>query len=144
MLEWSGRLGAHAVIGVNVGVGVPNNFPPFQNHPLSGFPNVSMIASLNLGPGIEWTDIIYKIGDVSQIELDRTRAACLAMHNQDIEKFGREVLQAQQPCPCSLSQAFRDRRFIVASNRLRPLSTTSDCYIERFGNFEVQECCYSP
>jgi hypothetical protein len=139
MLEWSGPVD-HAVIGVNVGTGIQGNFPPFQNHPLSGLTAVPMIANLNLGRGIEWTDIIYKIGDVSQNELDRNRAECLAIYNQDIERFGRDVLQAQQPCPCSVSQAFRDQRFVISPNQLRPLTV---CYIERFRSFEVQECCYS-
>ena len=142
MLEWSGpSSGPHAVIGVNVGVGVPRNFPPFQNHPLSGRPAVPRVADLNLNSsGIEWTDIIYKIGDVSQSVLNVNRATCMAMYNQDIEEFGREVLQAQQPCPCTVSQARLDSRFIISPNQSRPLSM---CYIERFGEFMIQECCYS-
>ena len=140
MLGWSGRPGAHAVIGVNVGVGVPSNFPPFQNHPLSGRPEVPMVANFNLDRGIEWTDIIYKIGDISQNVLDGNRAACVELYNQDIEQFGREVLQAQQPCPCSAFQASLDRRFIISPNQFRPLSV---CFVERFRTFEVQECCYS-
>ena len=140
MLEWSGRSGEHAVIGVNVGVGVPSNFPPFQNHPLSGRPEVPMVANLNLNHGIEWTDIIYKIGDVSQNVLDGNRAACVELYNQDIEQFEREVLPAQQPCPCSASQASLDQRFTVSPNQSRPLSV---CYVERLRVLEVQECCYS-
>ena len=139
MLEWSGPLN-HAVIGVNVGTGVQGNFPPFQNHPLSGFPDVPMIASLNLGRGIEWTDIIYKIGDVSQNELDRNRAACLAMYNKDIAQFGRKVLPAVQPCPCSLFQVIFDQRFLF--NRFS-FDVPTICASELFGNFSVQECCYS-
>ena len=143
MLEWSGPFN-HAVIGVNVGTGIQGNFPPFQNHPLSGFPDVPMIASLNLGRGIEWTDIIYKIGDVSQNELDINRAACLAMYNQDIAQFGREVFPAFQPCPCSYSQVIFDRRFSVNQNRLS-FAVPTMCYSELFGSgsFSVQECCYS-
>ena len=153
MLEWSGRSGAHAVIGVNVGAGIQGNFPPFQNHPLSGSPQVSMVASLNLGHGIEWTDIIYKIGDVSQNELDRNRSACLAMYNEDITQFGLvvPVLPAflLQPCPCSVFQAIFDRRFFFnfLPNRFRTFAfdnpRPSLCFVQRFGSERIQECCYS-
>ena len=139
MLEWSGTLN-HAVIGVNVGSGIQGNFPAFQNHPLSGLSDVPMIANLSLGRGIEWTDIIYKIGDVSQIELDRNRSACLAMYNEDISQFGRVVSPAFPPCPCSIFQAFFDRRF--SFNRFS-FEVPTICFFERFGRFRVQECCYS-
>ena len=137
MLEWSGPLN-HAVIGVNVGTGIQGNFPPFQNHPLSGRPDVPMIANLNLGRGIEWTDIIYKIGDVSQNELDRNRATCVAMYNEDIAQFGCEVSPAPLPCPCSLSQVNLDQRFSFNQNR-----SSTICFFEFFGRFSIQECCYS-
>ena len=149
MLEWSGRPGAHAVIGVNVGTGIQGNFPPFQNHLLSGFLGVPMVASLNLDRGIEWTDIIYKIGDVSQNELDRNRAACLAMYNQDIAQFGQVVLPASQPCPCSLFQVIFDLRFSpnFSPNRFRTVSfdnpRPSICFFQLFGLERIQECCYS-
>ena len=137
MLEWSGP-SDDAVIGVNIGVGIPRNFPPFQNHPLSGRPEVPMVASLNLDRGIPWADIMYKIGDVSQNELDRNRAACLELYNQDIKQFGRmRVLPAPQPCPCSLFQALRDQRFTLSPIQFRP---SIMCFVKRFGPF--QECCY--
>jgi hypothetical protein len=143
MLEWSGPVD-HAVIGVNVGTGIQGNFPPFQNHPLSGFPDVPMIASLSLGIGIEWMDIIYKIGDVSQNELDRNRAACLAIYNKDVAQFGHDIvvlstfLAFVAPCPCSLFQAFIDGRFSL--NRFNSIGI---CFFETFGFTGVQECCYS-
>ena len=149
MLEWSGRSGAHAVIGVNVGTGIQGNFPSFQNHPLSNLSDIPMVASLNLDRGIEWTDIIYKIGDVSQNELDRNRAACLAMYNQDIEQFRQVVLPAPQPCPCSWFQVIFDRRFSpnFSPNRFRTFSfdipRPSICYFQFFGSERIQECCYS-
>ena len=147
MLEWSGRPGAHAVIGVNVGTGIQGNFPPFQNHPLSGFSGVPMVASLNLNRGIEWTDIIYKIGDVSQNELDRNRAACLAMYNRDIAQFGQAVSPATQPCPCSFFQVFFDLRFSLNffPNRFDAIFSDSPsvCFYESLPSFILQECCYS-
>lgn len=150
MLEWSGRPFAHAVIGVNVGTGIQSNFPPFQNHPLSGSPEVPMVANLNLDRGVEWADIIYKIGDVSQNELDRSRSACVAMYAQDIRQFGPStVLPAPQPCPCSWFQVIRDQRFIpnFSPNRFRTFSFNlqrpSICYFQLFGFGSIQECCYS-
>lgn len=145
MLEWSGRSsGSHAAIGFNVGTGIQGNFPSFQNHPLSTSPDVSMIASFNLGRDIEWTDIIYKIGDVSQNELDRNRSICVANYNQDIQEFG--FTAAIRPCPCSLFQAIRDRRFILNffPNRLDAFFSDrpSLCFYEFF-QFPTQECCYS-
>jgi hypothetical protein len=141
MLEWSGPVD-HAVIGVNVGTGIQGNFPPFQNHPLSGLTAVPMIANLNLGRGIEWTDIIYKIGDVSQNELDRNRSACLAIYNKDIAQFGRMVTPAFPSCGCSLFQTFFDRRFVINQDRLL-VETPTLCFFEIFGFNSVQECCYS-
>ena len=148
MLEWSSTSssGAHAVIGVNVGNGIQGNFPPFQNHPLSGFPDVPMVASLNLDHGIEWTDIIYKIGDVSQNELDRNRAACVAVYAQDIQQFGRTLLTEPQPCPCSWFQVIRDGRFTFnfSPDRIHTFfNNESACYFQFFGFGRVQECCYS-
>jgi hypothetical protein len=139
MLEWSGPVD-HAVIGVNVGTGIQGNFPPFQNHPLSGLTAVPMIANLNLGRGIEWTDIIYKIGDVSQNELDRNRSACLEIYNEDVARFGQlaSIAAFVAPCPCSLFQLFFDRRFSL--NRFTSIGV---CIVETFGFINVQECCYS-
>ena len=145
MLEWSGRSsGPQAAIGFNVGTGIQGNFPSFQNHPLSTLPGVSMIASLNLGRGIEWTDIVYKIGDVSQNELDRNRSICVANYNQDIQEF--ELPATIRPCPCSLFQALRDRRFVLNffPNRFDAFFSDrpSVCFYE-FLRFPTQECCYS-
>lgn len=148
MLQWSGRSGAHAVIGVSVDEGVTGNFPPFQNHPLSGSPTVTSVASLNLDRGIEWTDVIYKIGDVTDNELDTNRSVCVALYVQDIGQFGSDPSLPRQPCPCSLFQAFRDRRFLFnfAPNRQQGFFSNVRpylCLFEFFGFSTTQECCYS-
>ena len=147
MLQWSGRPSAEAVIGVNVGVGIEGNFPPFQNQPLSGRSEVPTVACLNIDRGIVWTDVVFKIGDVSQNELDRNRAECVAIYVQDIQQFGLEVSPAPQPCPCTIFQAVRDRRFTVNFSPDRFRSFFSDrpsvCFFQLFGLREVQECCYS-
>ena len=145
MLQWSGRPSANAVIGVNVRVGVEGNFPPFQNHPLSGRSQVPMVACLNIDRGIEWSDIIYKIGDVSQNELDRNRSECIAMYNRDIQLFGSELVSPSfRSCPCTIFQAFFDRRFRINFNFGRFISgTPSFCYFQLFAFGRIQECCYS-
>ena len=139
MLQWSG-LFEHAVIGTNTGSGIEGNFPSFQNHPLSSLPQATMVACANMDRGIQWTDVIYKIGDVSGDVLERNRAECVAMYLQDIQRF-QERLQFGQPCPCSFFQAFRDTRF-----RLNRFSDESYlCYVQRFPTSfgQAQECCYS-
>ena len=139
MLQWSG-LPEHAVIGTNTGSGVEGNFPAFQNHPLSSLPEATMVACTNLNRGIQWSDVIYKIGDVSADVLQRNRAECVAMYLQDIERF-KEKFPIGLPCPCSSRQAFFDRRF-----RFLYIDLSSICYVQRFPNFmdtAAQKCCYS-
>lgn len=138
MLQWSG-LFEHAVIGVNVGSGVEGNFPSFQNHPLSGRPDITMVACTNQDRGIEWSDLIYKIGDVSDDALQQSRSECVTMYLRDIALFGNEFPVAQ-PCPCSIFQASFDQRFTVIRS-----STSVECYVQRFlfQNGLTQECCYS-
>ena len=144
-LQWSGLFERHAVIGVNIGLGIEGDFPPFQNHPLSGIPEVTMVACANQDNGIEWSDLIYKIGDVGGDELQRNRSACMSMYLQDIQQFG-EVFSfpSVRACPCSVFQAFRDRRFFF--NRMNSPGRSSLCLFQTFPfDFPgpVQECCYS-
>lgn len=140
MLQWSG-LFEHAVIGANVGSGIEDNFPAFQNHRLSSLPQVTMVACANQDRGIQWADLIYKIGDVSDDEAQRNRSECMAIYRRDIELFGNRFPPVQ-PCPCSISQAQRDRRFFF--NRIS--IDSAQCFAQRFPLFRTgaaQECCYS-
>lgn len=153
-LQWSGLFGQEAVIGVNVGVGIDGDFRPFENHPLSGLPQSTMVACTNVENGIEWSDVIYKIGDVTSDQQQQNRAECMSMYRQDIERFGpvsefpNSKLSNQLSCPCSLFQAAVDFRFRF--NFLLPSGRSSEtfCYFNRFiqlvsQRFVVQECCYS-
>lgn len=139
MLEWSG-LFEHAVIGVNVGLGIEGDFAPFQNHPLSGFREVTMVACTNQDRGVNWVDLIFKIGDVTGDELQRNRSRCMAAYLQDIERFGNEFLQ-QNPCPCTESQASLDPGYTL--NKMS--SRSSVCYFTSsiLVKDGAQECCYS-
>lgn len=136
MLQWSG-LYEHAVIGTNTGSGV--EFPAFQNHQLSSLPQVTMVACANLNRGIQWSDVIYKIGDVSGDALQRSRAECVAIYLQDIEHF-KEELPTGLPCPCSVFQANIERNF-----RRHDTDPSYTCFVQRFPSTtgSAQECCYS-
>ena len=140
MLEWSG-LADQAVIGVNVGFGIEGDFPPFQNHPLSGLEQVTMVACTNQDRGIDWVDVIYKIGNVSANELQRNRSLCMAAYLQDIEIFGVEFPELS-PCPCSESQAKLDPTYTLntMSSRSAVCYFTASIFIK---DTEAQECCYS-
>ena len=138
MLQWSGQ-SEHAVIGTNTGSGVEGNFPAFQNHQLSGLPQATMVACANMNRGIQWSDVIYKIGDVSDNVLQSNRAECVAMYLQDIERF-KEEFPIGLPCPCYMSQADVDQNF-----RSYYSDVSYSCYIQRFPNMSgaAQQCCYT-
>ena len=145
MLEWTG-LFEHAVIGYNVGEGVDDDFPRFDNYPLSGQPNVHLVACANRDRGVEWSNLVYKIGDISGDVVEESRAKCLRKYEDDIEIFGTNPISLAsfaRPCPCSAFQALRDRRFIFNFIAQPPSFTV--CFIQRFRSWRgaVQECCYS-
>lgn len=148
MLEWTG-LFHHAVIGYNVGEGVDNNFPRFENYGLSGQPNVNLVACSNREHGVKWSNLVYKIGDISGDVVQENRARCLAKYQEDVDTFGRRPFslassRSISSCPCSVFQAIFDRRFVV-NFIAQPPSSIALCMFQRFPgrNGAVQECCYS-
>jgi hypothetical protein len=146
MLEWTG-LFEHAVIGYNVGEGVADDFPRFDNYALSGQPNVHLVACTNRDRGVEWSNLVYKIGDISGDVIEENRARCLRKYEDDIEIFGTNPISLAsfaRPCPCSAFQALRDRRFVF-NFISQPPSFTTVCFVQRFRSRRgvVQECCYS-
>ena len=146
LLEWTG-LFEHAVIGYNVGEGVADEFPRFDNYILSGQPNVNLVACANRERGVEWSNLVYKIGDISGDVIQENRARCLKKYEDDIDIFGRNPISLAsfaRSCPCSAFQAIRDRRFTF-NFVAQPPSLTTVCFIQRFRSRGgvVQECCYS-
>ena len=146
MLEWTG-LFEHAVIGYSVGDGVADDFPRFDNYGLSGQPNVNLVACANRERGVEWSNLVYKIGDISGDVIQENRARCFARYQDDIGIFGTNLLpfvSAARSCPCSVFQALRDRRFVF-NIIAQPPSLTAYCFFQRFPSRGgvVQECCYS-
>lgn len=148
MLEWTG-LFEHAVIGYIVGEGIEDNFPRFDNYRLSGQPNVNLVACSNREHGVKWSNLVYKIGDISGDTVQENRAKCLAKYQEDVDTFGRRPLSISSSrsissCPCSVFQAFLDQRYVV-NFIAQPPSSTALCMFQRFPGRKgaVQECCYS-
>lgn len=148
MLGWTGLFN-NAVIGYNVGEGVDGSFPRFDNYGLSGQPNVNLVACLNEEFGVEWSSLVYKVGDISGDTVQENRAKCLAKYQKDIERFGMQpfslaMSRSVQSCPCSVFQALLDRRFVY-NFIAQPPSSKAFCFFQRFPSQSgaVQECCYS-
>ena len=140
LLEWSGMF-RFAVVGFNA-------FGEyFDNHQLSGFEVIGSIACEN-EPYSDFSNLVYEIslpGDVVQ----QLRVQCLKTHANDIERYTfPEIVNfaaIAQPCPCSIFQAFRDRRF-----RFAPSLDVSQgyCFYQTFPTLFIPEtvtqtCCYS-
>ena len=153
MLQWTGPpyTSSYSNVGYNIDGRTSRflSFPAFQNHRLSGLEEVRMLACVNSGNRIVWSNLVYLIGeatDTSQL----ARAECINSANRDFELF--RFPNYDIPCPCSFSQARRDNRYFYASNFLASITGDTSffsriCYLPRFppSRFspDVQLCCYS-
>jgi len=147
-LEWV-RIGSqYAVVGYNIGPEESTLFsPPFANHPLSTFDRIGDIACTNDPLRVDGSNLVYLVGNNSGIS-QRLRSDCIKRSNLDRQQFRNTFYD--RSCPCSYSQATRDRRYGYISDFLylrvgdvRFLD--SDCFIDRFPPFfgdSVQLCCY--
>lgn len=147
-LNWTGREGAYAAVGFSVDGNI-DDFQNFENHGLSRRREIRDISQTNVRFNRPWTNVIYRIG-VAVSEEQRARSRCISRVNEDRVTFSdglNSVFQAiLQPCPCSLFQAFRDRRF----GFFRGISFLGNnlCSFARFfrfagnGYFAGQRCCY--
>ena len=150
-MEWfsTGGHTLHSVIGYNTdqrsGSLLGDTLPSFQNYQLSGFPNLNILTCKNEERRVDWSNLVYLIGNATIADLGR--AECLKQVKRDNEEF-RSIV----PCPCSLNQAFRDNRYRYASSHLskitRDNSFSNDryCFVQNFPprSFEgTQLCCYS-
>lgn len=131
MMEWSG-LYRHATVGFNA------FGEHYFNHRLSGFSVVNTIACE--GPAdSEWNNVMYRLS-LSVDDVQQARATCRRTLFSDIEQFGAEIArQNSQPCPCTIWQAFRDRRFRFSFDSL----SSGYCFYERFNRGPLNLCCYS-
>ena len=146
MMEWSG-LYQHAVIGYNA------FGSPFENHPLSGTPDILTIACENR-PYTNWSNQVYQLPSISADEQQLLRRECMNLHSNDAtdQISIQTVAFTVQPCPCSLFQAFFDRRFAFDFSNTASRDFSSYCFIQRFPSFipnveqiqfARQLCCYS-
>ena len=133
-VEWAAGLGSYSTIGFySASDGI------FENHPLTGQPNVNMIAC---DPNPDINNVIYAIGTVNQQQL---RRECLEWFFSDLILFDDFLIasldQAARTCPCSSFQAQFDPRFRITFTP----SKTSICFVERFpiSALATRECCYS-
>ena len=137
LMEWSG-LFTHAVVGYN------SFGREFYNHPQSGSPGIIDIACENQERGTPWSNQILRLADARDL-IQQQRAQCTKQISEDIARFGNFPSTAAlfvQPCPCSIFQARRDRRFVSNFDIGLP---TNRCFNQRFPGFPLgsQLCCYS-
>jgi len=136
LLQWSG-LWRYPTIGYNA-AGVL-----FANDPLTARKEANQIDCPK-NSSSQYVNIVYKISaDPDTIE--QLRSQCLSWYLSDIKSYGsnEDILafsRSQIACPCTLRQAWWDRRFWRFTRK-----DDSFCFIERFRNVYggAQECCYS-
>ena len=142
-MEWSRSPDRHAVVGYNA-FGLQ-----FQNHPLSGTPDILTIACENQ-PYTNWSNQVYQLPSISPDEQQLLRRECMSLHSNDAtDRVSiQTVASIVQPCPCSIFQAFLDRRFAFDFSNTVSRDFLSFCFIQRFISrfnilFAGQLCCYS-
>ncbi len=145
----------YSVIGYNFDQRTVNSFnlPSFQNHRFSGSSNIKRIPLTFQSQGVQWANLVYLIGkDESPIQ--RSAAECVAMGNRDGNQFMERGVRVEQdlPCPWSVEQAFRDRRYVHAAAYLAEITgddrfLSRNCFVQVFrplrDNRGVHMCCYS-
>jgi hypothetical protein len=95
-------------------LGSTDTFQPFNNHGLSRTSDVGMVACNNTGFNRPWTNLITRIGvSVTRDQLDRSTCQKRVAQDQEIFPVDFRLFFAARPCPCSLFQAFRDRRYFI-------------------------------
>ena len=158
-LEWFGtgaQRNVYSVVGYNFDQRVASslsNIPSFQNHRLSGTPDVDGISDLNLRERVQWSNVIYHIGN-DVVTGIISFAECKSIETQDISLFSNLGVRLEQDlaCPCSINQAFQDKRYVYASRHLSTITGDSrfnsrNCFVQVFqpsiNNRGVHLCCYS-
>ena len=109
----------------------------YQNHPFSGLSIANNVAC----SGSQWNTLVYRLHLHADF-VQQKRAQCLQMYKEDEELFDNSYISfltsLAEPCPCSLRQAWRDRRFQIDwRNDLY-------CFYQRFFTLglSAQYCCY--
>ena len=131
LIEWAGRF-TFPTIGFNS----PSS-ATFINHPFTGQSNANEVACRD-------SNLLYQIG-VSQSVVVEQRRMCVEWYLSDIERYGQSIAffdDVISSCPCSLSQAFVDRRFFV-SFLVSQARFQTVCFLLRFSGGNDRECCYT-
>ena len=109
----------------------------YQNHPFSGLSIANNVACT----GLQLNTLVYRLHLHADF-VQQKRAQCLQMYKEDEDLFDNSYISIltslAEPCPCSLRQAWRDRRFQIDwRNDLY-------CFYQRFSilGFSTQYCCY--
>lgn len=147
LMGWSGEDdGSYATVGYNLN-------GAFENHPLSGSPEVGGIGCLSSGSNSniarrqssKWHNQLYTLPTVVD-PIQQLRAECLTIQNTDIETVGdiQSLSRSLGACPPSASQAFLDFRFMYHSDSS---TFTSRCYVYVFSagveSLSSLICCYA-
>ncbi len=146
----------YSVIGYNFDQRTANSFnlPSFQNHRFSGSSNIKQISLKFQAQNVQWANLIYLIGkDESPIRRSAAEC-CVAIGNRDESQFMDRGVRVEQglSCPCSVEQAFQDRRYIHAAAYLAEITgderfLSRNCFVQVFrplrANRGVHMCCYS-
>lgn len=152
MLGWIGEVGAFASIGFSV-LGDVESFRNFENYGLSQLPQVGMVACTNAEFNRPWTNLIYRIGTVTNRE-QIERSVCLNRLTADQEKFDFLPALALDPffrsfglglvdCPCSYFQAIRDFRFFFGGFLGDNICLYTTFPVFFGGGFLAHRCCYN-
>ena len=154
--DWSSICNnVYSVIGYNFDQRTADsiNIPSFQNHRFSGSSSIKQIPLTFKAQGVQWANLIYLIGR-DESPTQRSAAECVSMGNRDGSQFMERGVRVEQglSCPCSVEQAFRDRRYIHAAAYLAELTgddrfLSRNCFVQVFrplkANRGVHMCCYS-
>ena len=131
LIEWAGRF-TFPTIGFNA-----PSATIFANHPFTGQSNANEVACRD-------SNLLYQIG-TSQSVIEEQRRMCVEWYQLDIERFNQTItiLDNELPsCPCSIFQAFVDRRFFV-SFLVLTVRNNIQCFLLRFAPGVDRECCYT-
>ena len=117
----------------------------FKNQPLSGTEHI-----LNIAKKSYYNILVQEVGNLNS-DLQRARKQCFLkfLTDRDI-LYGSSVVQRSQftqPCPCSIFQAWSERRFIFSFERSvfqfneNGTLCFSQFFPSTFGSGQL--CCYS-
>ena len=115
----------------------------FKNQPLSGTEHILNIANKS------YNTLVQEVGNLDS-DLQHARKQCLKKFLGDRNMYGSSVLlrsQLSQPCPCSIFQAWSERRFVFSFERsvFQYNENGSRCFSQFFPSAfgSGQLCCYS-